>query len=498
MADYSILRNTQFTTARQMALDPEILLTIDLEKYKSVDLTEPRHMRTPGIDYTVTLEQLQNLEAIAALLTNVTRFTIDKIEHAEITQRILLALPKLRYIQARCAISLDLRDCANLQVVSIVRCRTFTSLATLQVTPANITELQLDSTGLSGTLDLTAFVNLKDLDITNTRVSSVVGIPTGLVNAYMSGTRIRTLDFLLSAKESLVEVFVDECRHIVDIRLLCECRNLTSLSAQSCAIRIIPDEIGQLQMLTDLLLNNNPIGRFPDSLMTIETLEDICIEGCPGVMTLSPELSRFIESVIQDGLEGESDDEGVGDQFRSLFDNSENVHDTFIQAQVTRAMETVIQHTLDMDHEALATDLYTAIPTAKRLIDRFILEVHWKTNYTIGQLMARVWHLATLLDPEAQDTIRGIIESEIEEICCEEICFTGACGRMISAIAGFYDFANIQISETQYLNNLNVMITGQLGDDYTADAHRDLLRQRMTELGYPGDEIDKWLAFIED
>ena len=69
---------------------------------------------------------------------------------------------------------------------------------------------------------------------------------------------------------------------------------------------------------------------------------------------------------------------------------------------------------------------------------------------------------------------------------------------MITAIGGFYDFANIQISDTQYLNNLNVMITEQLGDDYTADAHRDLLRQRMTGLGYPDDEIDKWVEFIED
>ena len=262
----------------------------------------------------------------------------------------------------------------------------------------------------------------------------------------------------------------------------------------------LPDEIGQLQQLAELLLNDNPIDRFPDSLMTIKTLDDICIEGCPGVMTMSPELYRFIESVIQDDLEGEFGVEGgeQGEQFRSLFDNSENVHDTFIQAQVTRAMEAVIEHTLECEQEVLAEQLNTSIPSAKRLVDRFMLEVHWKTNHTIGQLMARVWQLATRLDQDAQDTIREIIEAEIEEICSEEICFTGACGRMITAIGGFYDFANIQISETQYLNNLNVMITEQLGDEYTEDAHRDLLRQRMTELGYPDDEIEKWVAFIED
>ena len=55
-------------------------------------------MRTHDIDYTVTLEQLLDLEAIAALLTNVTKFTIDKFEYPEIIQRILMLLPNLQYL----------------------------------------------------------------------------------------------------------------------------------------------------------------------------------------------------------------------------------------------------------------------------------------------------------------------------------------------------------------------------------------------------------------
>jgi hypothetical protein len=346
---------------------------------------------------------------------------------------------------------------------------------------------------------LSTFVNLKEFDITNTRVSNIVGVPACLEYAYLARTRISRMDFLLPAKESLVEVFIDGCQNLTDIRPLCECRGLRILYAQSCSIRELPDEIDQLQLLEELELHDNPIAHFPDSLMQMPNLSDICIEGCPGVLTMSPELSRFIEAIVQDGLAGEEEeDEETHGQFRSVYDNSENVHDSFFQAQLTTAMQAVIVNTLDTDDETLAAELYKDIPNTKSLVDRFLMEVHWKTNLTIGLLMARVWHLATRLDPESKDTIREIINTEIVEVCEDEICFTGACGKMITAISGFYDFANIQISETQYLNNMNVMITDQLGDEYSVDAHRAQLRARMSELGYPEEEITKWESFIED
>ena len=487
----NILRHIHINSVKQN-------LANGLERYRSIDLTEPKYMREPDTDYTLTQEQLTDLEATAPLLVNVTRFAIDKIEHSELTQWILCSLPKLIIIRTRAPIPCDLRSCANLSTISITQTREFKDLASLQVNAANITALQLYNTHLAGTLDLTAFVNLKDLDISNTRVSDIIGVPACLENAYMASTRLSRVDFLLPAKASLAEVFVDGCRNLTNIRPLCECRELVTLYAQSCSIRELPDEIDQLQLLEELELHDNPIAHFPDSLMRMPNLSDICIEGCPGVLTLSPELSRFIDTIIQDGLEDEEAEEGQSDQFRSVFDNSENVHDSFFQAQLTAAMQAVITHTMATDDEALAESLYRDVPDAKRLVDRFLLEVHWKTNLTIGQLMARVWHLANLLDPESQDTIRSNINTETTEICHDEICFTGACGKMISAIGGFYDFANIQMSETQYLNNLNVMITDQLGDEYSPDAHRARLRVRMTELGYPEEEIVKWESFIED
>lgn len=472
---------------------------LDLTQYRSIDLTEPKVMREPDTDYTLTLEHITNLAAIASKLINVTQFAIDNIEHPELTQQILCALPKLIIIRTRAPIPCDLRSCVNLRSVAITQSRAFRDLVSLQVNAAKITDLQLYNTGLSGTLDLSAFVNLKEFDITNTRVSNIVSVPASLEYAYIARTRISRVDFLLPAKESLVEVFVDGCQNLTDIRPLCECRELRILYAQSCSIRELPDEIDQLQLLEELELHDNPIAHFPESLMRMPNLSDICIEGCPGVLTMSPELSRFIDAIVQDGLEGEDEEAEAHGQFRSVYDNSENVHDSFFQAQLTTAMQAVIANTKECDDDVvLATQLYKDIPNTKSLVDRFLMEVHWKTNLTIGQLMARVWHLATRLDPESKDAIRDIINNEITEICEDEICFTGACGKMITALSGFYEFANIQISETQYLNNLNVMITDQLGDEYSADAHRARLRARMSELGYPEEDIVKWESYIED
>jgi len=487
----NILRHIHINSVMQNALEMTL--------FRSVDLTEPRHMREPGLDYTLTLEQLTTLVEIAPKLINVTRFSIDKFEYMELIQRILYALPKLSIIRTKSAITCDLRSCVNLRSVFITQTREFSDLASLQVNAANITKLQLFNTGLTGTLDLSAFVNLKEIDISNTRVTDIEGVSACLEFAYMGNTRLRRVDFLLSAKASLSELFIDGCQNLTDIRPLCECRGLRILYAQSCSICELPDEIDQLQLLEELELRDNPIAHFPDSLMQMPNLSDICIESCPGVLTLSPELSRFIEAIIQDGLEGEEEeDEDAHGQFRSVYDNNENVHDSFFQAQLTKAMQAVIANTSDTDDETLAAELYKDIPNAKSLVDRFLMEVHWKTNLTIGLLMARVWHLATRLDPVSKDAIRDIINSEIVEVCEDEICFTGACSKMITAISGFYDFANIQISETQYLNNLNVMITDQLGDEYSVDAHRAQLRAKMSELGYPEEEITKWESFIED
>lgn len=486
----NILRHIHINSVMQNALD--------LTRYRSINLTDPKYMHEPDTDYTLTQEHITILVDIAAKLINVTQFAIDNIEHPKLIQQILCALPKLNYIRSMAPIQFDLRSCANLHTLCITQTMKFRDLASLQVNAANITELQFYNTALSGTLDLSAFVNLKELDITNTRVTDIVGVPACLEYISMARTRINRIDFLLPAKAALTEVFVNGCQNITDIRSLCECRELRTIYAQSCTIHEIPDEINQLQMLKDLLLHDNPITHFPDSLMHLPNLLDISIEGCPGVLTMSPELSRFIDAIIQDGLEGEDEEEDEHGQFRSVYDNSENVHDSFFQAQLTTAMQAVISNTKDTDDGDLATQLYKDIPNTKFLVDRFLMEVHWKTNLTIGQLMARVWHLATRLERESLDAIRDIIETEIAEVCQDEICFTGACGKMITALSGFYEFANIQISDTQYLNNLNVMITDQLGDEYSGDVHRAHLRDRMSELGYPEEEITKWESYIED
>jgi len=76
-------------------------------------------------------------------------------------------------------------------------------------------------------------------------------------------------------------------------------------------------------------------------------------------------------------------------------------------------------------------------------------------------------------------------------------CFTGRISRLVNCLTGFDPDVVVQISSAEQISNIVLLTQKQLGDRYTVENHRQLVRQELTERGYPLDIITVWIENIE-
>ena len=76
-------------------------------------------------------------------------------------------------------------------------------------------------------------------------------------------------------------------------------------------------------------------------------------------------------------------------------------------------------------------------------------------------------------------------------------CFTGRINRCINCLNGFTDLVHIEIKNSDQISNLLFLIKQRLGDNYTIEEHKRLVKQEMEERNYTEDEINEWIDCIE-
>jgi hypothetical protein len=112
---------------------------------------------------------------------------------------------------------------------------------------------------------------------------------------------------------------------------------------------------------------------------------------------------------------------------------------------------------------------------------------------TFKELLCHCW--LTIDKLETKDEIKKILNIEILDSECK--CFSGRITRLVNCLNGFSDIVTINISDNQQIGNIIVIIKEQLGNNYTIDKHKELVKSELKERCYNETIINKWLDYIE-
>ena len=77
------------------------------------------------------------------------------------------------------------------------------------------------------------------------------------------------------------------------------------------------------------------------------------------------------------------------------------------------------------------------------------------------------------------------------------VCFTGRISRLINSLNGFDTEVIINISDSEQISQIVILIKEQLGSEYTIEKHKELVLKELLERGFSSDKIDIWIDSIE-
>lgn len=277
--------------------------------------------------------------------------------------------------------------------------------------------------------------------------------------------------------------------------------NLISLQCQYNYLK----EINTYPLLVSLNCSNNQITRIADqplivrvdcshnnltilpNIMSWNTLRNFEYRGNE-IEYIPPNVVRFLNQLKykRNGL--------------TVYDDSQNVHNHNIQDSIRKSIHNVIsiKPTIsydDMMEEILANSYLTE--EAKKIIFDFSenTDVISEVNITYGELLHSVWSIIR----QHQDfkSICEIINMEMLDSVCK--CFTGRISRLINCLNGFDSRVFIQMSETDQISNVVLLIQQNLevNKDYTVEKHRYLVQKELLERGFDQDTISIWTDSIE-
>ena len=69
--------------------------------------------------------------------------------------------------------------------------------------------------------------------------------------------------------------------------------------------------------------------------------------------------------------------------------------------------------------------------------------------------------------------------------------------RLINCLNGYDTRVNITIADNSQIGNIIVMIKQQLGEEYSVEQHKELVRKALEEREYSTEIIEEWLEYIE-
>ena len=260
--------------------------------------------------------------------------------------------------------------------------------------------------------------------------------------------------------------------------------NLKSLDISNNKINIIPNEIQYLTNLRELDLSENIINNIPISIIRCRNLNNFDYEDNE-IEYIPPQVIRFLNRIKKiDKLQ--------------VYNDSQNIHNHSIQESVNNSINNIMQQNFiinedDIMNEILNDNILT--DKCKELLLEYSsnLDFHSVLLLNFKELLCHCW--ITINNLETKDEIKKILNIEMLDSECK--CFTGRITRLVNCLNGLSDIVKINISDNQQIGNIIIIIKEQLGDNYTIERHKELVKNELQERGYNEIIINEWLDYIE-
>lgn len=281
--------------------------------------------------------------------------------------------------------------------------------------------------------------------------------------------------------------------------------NLISLHIQDNLITVIPDSLSGLTSLTSLDLSNNMIIEIPDSFSELTSLISLYLSGnriskIPYSLINLRNLSIFeyrsnpIDFIHPNIIAFLNRHKNI----TSTYNDSQSVHKSSIQESVKKSIQNIMSISHDTEEDILciinSDDILTI--ECKEILSTYSrdLTTHSVLQINFLDVLKAVWN--RIRNNEHKTVIKSILNIEMNET--KGLCFTGRISRLINCLSGFDDLVQIQISDSERIGSIIALALNELykKNSYSREAHIELSRTRLLELGYNQDIIDQWIMFI--
>ena len=177
-----------------------------------------------------------------------------------------------------------------------------------------------------------------------------------------------------------------------------------------------------------------------------------------------------------------------------IYGDNQNIHNHHIQTSFRNSLSSLIQDKNIPNIEQIKLELldnHILTENTKREIINYCDDTTKHSIYDISycELLPYIWN--RIMKHNNRDDILNILNQEIGDSVC--MCFTGRMTRLLNVLVGYYDDIYIQISDSEQITNIIMVLKNR----YDGEELKEKVRIELSERNYSKEIIDEWIGYLE-
>jgi Leucine-rich repeat (LRR) protein len=328
-------------------------------------------------------------------------------------------------------------------------------------------------------------INLQELNLNNNNITTIPIEICNLIHLHelhLNNNNLTTIPVEIGNLINLrkLNLYVNDLKTIPE--KIGNLINLHELNLNFNKLTKIPTEIGNLINLQILYFSDNNLTTIPIEITNIRNVEVYYI--CNPIEYIPPQVIRYLER---------------NKTTQKIYNDKQSVHNHAIQEGIKKSINYIMSikpiYDLENINDIIIDNTFINNQT-KTILFEYISskDIHSTLNIKFEELLINV--LSFIDQHISKEEIYKILEQEMNDTLCK--CFTGRISRLINCLNGFDDHIVINISDTEQIGNIIILIKDKLiaENKYTIELHKEIVIKELCDRGYEKNIIDEWIDYI--